>query len=35
VPGNRNVYGGYEPRQVVYVNRNASQSGRYKVKELE
>ncbi|SAL99719.1 hypothetical protein [Absidia glauca] len=32
VPGNRNVYGGYEPRQVVYVNRNASQSGKRDLK---
>ncbi|ORZ10396.1 Rho GTPase activation protein [Absidia repens] len=32
LPGNRMVYGGYEPRQVVYVNRNASQSGKRDIK---
>ncbi|KAI8093264.1 Rho GTPase activation protein [Halteromyces radiatus] len=32
VPGKRIVYGGYEPRQVIYVNRNASQSGKRNLK---
>ncbi|KAI8338130.1 Rho GTPase activation protein [Chlamydoabsidia padenii] len=32
VPGNRILYGGYEPRQVVYVNRNASHSGKRDIK---
>ncbi|CAO3590389.1 unnamed protein product [Absidia cylindrospora] len=32
LPGNRMIYGGYEPRQVVYVNRNASQSGKRDIK---